>query len=1427
MNSMMKPFKRNRVVMLKTYGKQMRKVDAWFSPDTRKTAFSSSSSSDLSIGAEENCTVNPGRVRQRKQTTARPKRNAKKRALTSLKDSEEEEEDSIFSVGKENKSDATARKDTVSRKGKRHAATLRPKRNAKRAVLKQNTNENGSVDEKEEAIEGMEDVAACKENNGCVVKTRRKNTSRQSKESTNSSRLPQNSKQRAVSRMKLTSTSESNDVEVADCLEDFIASSGKENIVDARDQRTTVKSQSKPSTSSARLQRSAKQRALSSVKLTSTSESIDAEIAGETEEFITSYGKGNADDSRDRWARVSRSAASSFVRPVALGKFVTDRRKALDENMRVRKTRPVKGRSVSFLKDTLNSSEDFKKTPVPSSRFVAKMKRTRYKRKSLLGNTSSEMSSLFSNCKKKKCRVSERSFSSTADSMLKTRAYKQPLLASTPSASCQPCYKPYDPSFSEISFSNEEPEEVCKTNMEEGKDVLSPEGRELKFLVGRGSKNCTKGDSVKGMPSLEIMQHDVENHEVEYSRELFSQTNEASIVSHPNRTNKEMLITKTPETHISDQSSSVNDCLVFVSSPLIKVSQPVVLLKPVDIPKHLVNHNLQSNPEKPECYAASDKTQVLQEKHCRRLNMDSTMCRKLSAQQSDYKMADNTHSSDFTESRSGQNVSSETDDVKVLEERHSLDVTPQYVQNTVSLDGRDVVQLQKQNKTEERILNKTPKISPSILSITVDNSPLTVVSEKNKQPVRLSNACLKERCIVSQPVVVLQRSKLPIDIYKLRDMKQRRSLDSKQELSYSSHQIEKTVFTEHLNLPDTTQNHSIKNLVPNKETAVPTSPVADCIVPEFAQTKELEIGSRSRLNVDLTLCRKVSAQHPIGLLSSSKKKKTDAPEAAKTDSTSSDSSESRNNQAVSPAKKKVPGRVRTRGIPKEKPVTGRKACISGFSASRWTKNGKAQKEQRRKHFTYQLLATRNADNSLDDFSCRPLHNPKWSMGNMDSWLCDANDLMPPVTPLRKDCLQKSSFLLNFTPETFNTHNWSRLKASLSVHKKMKAILTPKKLNLSNPVSEKDLGTVTPFSNKSLRLLSGAEGSFLNTLNLSDISDAEKLYQECKQDGPLSFEECIPPHKMQSCKKIGEGAFGEVFCTTNNNNEFVALKIIPIEGEQTVNGEMQKKFDEILHEVIISKELSNLSEMEENKTEGFITLHDLHCAKGSYPKPLLKAWDKFDKQRNSENDRPDFFEEDQLFLILEFEFGGSDLENMQKKLPSLATAKSILHQVTASLAVAEQALCFEHRDLHWGNILVKKTNVKEGKYTINGTTYNVMTNGVHVNIIDYSLSRLEIDGLTVSCDISTDEGLFMGQGDYQFEIYRKMREENHNSWSEYNPHTNVLWLHYLTDKLLKMSYKTNPRSHALKETKKNIEQFYRELLQYESATQVLQSCSLFQ
>lgn len=198
----------------------------------------------------------------------------------------------------------------------------------------------------------------------------------------------------------------------------------------------------------------------------------------------------------------------------------------------------------------------------------------------------------------------------------------------------------------------------------------------------------------------------------------------------------------------------------------------------------------------------------------------------------------------------------------------------------------------------------------------------------------------------------------------------------------------------------------------------------------------------------------------------------------------------------------------------------------------------------------------------------------------------------------------------------------------------------------------------------------------------------------------------------------------------------------------------------------------------------------------------------------------------MFLILEFEFGGRDLENSNGTLASLAAAKSILHQVTAALAVAEQELQFEHRDLHWGNVLVKTTKQKKASFFLNGTEHSLETKGLLIRIIDYSLSRLEIDDLTVSCDISRDEELFMGQGDYQFEIYRLMRLENGNNWSDYHPQSNVLWLHYLCSKLLSMKYRGS-KGRGAKDMREELTRFYDNVLQYSSATEALQNCPMFQ
>lgn len=62
----------------------------------------------------------------------------------------------------------------------------------------------------------------------------------------------------------------------------------------------------------------------------------------------------------------------------------------------------------------------------------------------------------------------------------------------------------------------------------------------------------------------------------------------------------------------------------------------------------------------------------------------------------------------------------------------------------------------------------------------------------------------------------------------------------------------------------------------------------------------------------------------------------------------------------------------------------------------------------------------------------------------------------------------------------------------------------------------------------------------------------------------------------------------------------------------------------------------------------------------------------------------------------------------------------------------------------------------------------------------------------------------------------------NNWTNYHPHTNVLWLHYLCSKLLSMKY----RSAQGKAVKEALTQFNKNVLQYGSATEVLQTCPMF-
>ncbi|XP_041477088.1 uncharacterized protein LOC121425155 [Lytechinus variegatus] len=366
---------------------------------------------------------------------------------------------------------------------------------------------------------------------------------------------------------------------------------------------------------------------------------------------------------------------------------------------------------------------------------------------------------------------------------------------------------------------------------------------------------------------------------------------------------------------------------------------------------------------------------------------------------------------------------------------------------------------------------------------------------------------------------------------------------------------------------------------------------------------------------------------------------------------------------------------------------------------------------------------------------------------------------------------------------------------------------------------------TPLVNKSISRL--ALDSFKVALTPTRnrktgklLSPKCKVLAQCDQEDFITFSACIPSAMMKKCVKIGEGVYGEVFRTTNSRKS-VALKIIPVEGDFPVNEESQKPFEEILPEIVISWELSVLREGEDTMTTNFIGVNRVSCVKGSYPKKLLDEWDKYDDRKTSENDRPDIFPSDQLFIVFEFADGGKDLESFE--FENIYQAVSVIRQVTGALAVAERELEFEHRDLHWGNVLVGDTKDDQVTFMLDGQVISVESHGLHISIIDFTLSRLQKDECTVFCDLAEDPTLFTGEGDKQFDVYRSMKEHNNNKWEGFQPKTNVFWIEYLLDKVI--WEKKYPSDRSQRKVLGQLKTLVREIQEYSSAEDVLKNSDL--
>ncbi|KAI1796185.1 hypothetical protein LXA43DRAFT_988756 [Ganoderma leucocontextum] len=289
-----------------------------------------------------------------------------------------------------------------------------------------------------------------------------------------------------------------------------------------------------------------------------------------------------------------------------------------------------------------------------------------------------------------------------------------------------------------------------------------------------------------------------------------------------------------------------------------------------------------------------------------------------------------------------------------------------------------------------------------------------------------------------------------------------------------------------------------------------------------------------------------------------------------------------------------------------------------------------------------------------------------------------------------------------------------------------------------------------------------------------------------------------PPKFQ---KIGEASFSEVFGIGD-----VVLKIVPLRDEERrdlgamaamdVDGPPPSDAKDVLKEVIVTRAMGACC-------LGFVELLRTYVVRGKYPSLLLDLWDEYAERKGSESVRPDTLSVSQLYAIIVLPNGGPDLEAYTFSTPTKTgwrQACSVFWQVTRTLAEAEDLVSFEHRDLHWGQILIKNVPAKSTTRRKTRPSMDDPDHGVLVTVIDLGLSRMDShDGDGANAHWTPfDEEIFEGEGDYQFDVYRMMRTHNSDRWDDFSPLTNVMWLHYLVLKLLQ-SKRLRPPATSRKST----------------------------
>lgn len=191
--------------------------------------------------------------------------------------------------------------------------------------------------------------------------------------------------------------------------------------------------------------------------------------------------------------------------------------------------------------------------------------------------------------------------------------------------------------------------------------------------------------------------------------------------------------------------------------------------------------------------------------------------------------------------------------------------------------------------------------------------------------------------------------------------------------------------------------------------------------------------------------------------------------------------------------------------------------------------------------------------------------------------------------------------------------------------------------------------------------------------------------------------------------------------------------------------------------------------------------------GRYTAEYQKSWEEF--KGESENMHPSYYTQSQKYGCIFMNYDGIDLESFLF-LNSMEIFYFMFH-LTRILHRLQNKFKFEHRDLHWGNILIKRkivTNINKSCIEIENDPFDISENfePFTITLIDFSLSRFETDDYIVYSDFNNKSTNWIFEGnstiDYQFDIYREMKNII-TDWSKFYPQTNTLWIKYICKKLL--------------------------------------------